>query len=286
MRNIVIVLVLLSFYCAKEEGVTDVEADKSAITNIVNTSVYFNTTEHYEGEAVSDSGDTSGLLNADTLGAVLWGRELHDRKSPVIDIKINGDSAYVYYTGGNIGFLDILTYMPDTGWVLFKKPLSETFTIRAVFQRTGPVTSQNRGWELTYISGAHGISDSVHTVRIDSIRIQSESYPDTLIRDPLALFSVDNILTFKPQEEVNLTLYTNDGTANAFLHIFAYFPPHIRIPFANMGSGMYENPNPWHANLIPSIRLAVFDFMQYETLHDSEYPYDFDGWLFPYIVQE
>ena len=286
MKRVVIILVLLSVYCGKKEEVTDVEADKNAIVDIVENSVYFNTSDHYEGEAVSDSGDTIGLLKADTLGAVLWGRELHERKTPNIDVKIVGDSAYVSFTGGNIGFLDILTYMPDTGWVLFKKPLSETYTIRAVFKRTGPVTSQNRGWELTHISGSHGVSDSVYTVRIDSIRIQSESYPDTVIRDPLALFPVDNILTFKPQEEVNLTLYTNDETARAFLHIFAYFPPHIRIPFANMGNGVYANPNPWYANLIPSIRLAVFDFMQYETLHDSEYPYDFDGWLFPYIVKE
>ena len=266
--------------CKKEE-ITDEEA----IMNIVDESPFFKTSEHYEGQAVSDSGDTSHTAKGDSITPILWGREMHESPDPDIEIDIHGDSAHLRYIGYNRGYLDILTWMSDTGWILIKKPLSETFEIRAIFRRTGSETDENRGWELTHITGVLGVSDSINTVRIDSVRIQSESYPDTVLRDPLGYFDVDSILTFSPGEDVYLTMYTNDSTARAFLHVFAVFPRHIRLPFANLGGGLYGNQNAWHVQLIPAPRLAVFDLMQYETLHDTDYPYDFCGWLFPYQVK-
>ncbi len=51
---------------------------------------------------------------------------------------------------------------------------------------------------------------------------------------------------------------------------------------ANVGEGTYTGT--WHAQLVPAVRFVVFDCLQHGTLHDDEYPYDFNGWLFPYIV--
>jgi hypothetical protein len=50
----------------------------------------------------------------------------------------------------------------------------------------------------------------------------------------------------------------------------------------NIGDQSYSGV--WHAQLLPAVRFAVFDCLQHETLHDDEYPYDFNGWLFPYLV--
>lgn len=284
MRKLIIALSIIGIValgCKKEE---EKISDEQALIEMLSESPLFDISNHYEGGATSDSGDTFFSIVSDSIVTVLWGREILERPDPTISIEIVGDSAYVIYEGYNRGFLDILALDPDSGWVLYKKLLSETYVIHAVFRRTGNETDQNRGWELTHISGAIGISDSVNTVGIDSIRIESLSYPDTILKDPLRLFSVDNILTFSQGEPVTLTIYTNDGTARAFLHVFAFFPRHIRIPFTNMGGGIYQNPHPWYTQLIPAVRLAVFDLMQYETLHDSEYPYDFCGWLFPYQI--
>jgi hypothetical protein len=284
MKRLLIALILIwiaAIGCKKEEQEI---SDEQAIMELISESPLFDISNHYEGGATSDSGDTSYYVMGDSIVPILWGREILEQPDPTISISIVGDSAYVIYEGYNRGNLDILTWDPDSGWILYKKPLSETYQIHAVFRKTGKDTDPNRGWELTHISGAKGISDSVNTVRIDSIRISSTSYPDTVLRDPLMLFSVDSILTFSQGEPVYLTLYTNDGTARAFLHVFAIFPRHIRIPFTNMGERIYQNPNPWYTQIIPAVRLAVFDLMQYETLHDSEYPYDFCGWLFPYRV--
>jgi len=273
--------------CQKEEETT--VSDEEAISDIIASSPLFDVTSYYEGGPVSDSGDTNPELFAfspDTIIPFLWGREIQNRPDPRIKIHIDGDSAFVEYTGFSEGFFDILTHMPDTGWIVLKKPLSETYEIKAIFKRTGEATAEDRGWELTHISGVWGYSDSVHTVRIDSVRIQCESYPDTVFRDPTEMFfNVDSIITLTPGEEVILTVYTNDGSARAFLHVFqSIFPFHLRIPFLNQGGGIYQNLHLWRVQPIPQVRLAVFDFLQWETLFDSEYPYDFDGWLFPYQV--
>lgn len=286
MRGVLILVFFVPFVfvgCQKNPQEPS-ELDEQAIKDMVESSDWFNLNGHYEGTAVDDSGgtDTTHIVK-DTIVPVLWGRRITGHPDSEVQISVVGDSAFVSFTIHTVGTLNIIGWNPDTGWVAVQKPLSETAQLYAIFKRTGSATDPHRGWTLTNISGAEGTSDSVLTVRIDSVRIQSTSYPDTVLSDPLNIFPVENTMTFISGEEVKLTVYTNDPTLRTFLHVFMpNWPWHIRVPFVSQGDGTYTGV--WHAQIIPAVRFAVFDCLQYETLHDDAYPYDFNGWLFPYLV--
>ncbi|HIE05549.1 MAG TPA: hypothetical protein EYP58_01980 [bacterium (Candidatus Stahlbacteria)] len=261
------------------------ELDEDALKDYIGAdTALFNTNVHFEGQAVSDSGDTTVSPPRDTINTVLWGREITSHPLPDIQIEITGDSAYVVFTGHNLGKFDILHMLPDSTYQLLKKDLSETFEIRAIFKRIGDTNDDYRGWRLTNISGSIGSSDSVLTVTIDSVRIQtSVTMIDTLIRDPMTIIDTANVMIFKPLEEVTLTIYTNSSNAKLFLHTFVLvWPFHIRVPFTNNGDGSYTGT--WNVQLIPSLRFAIFDMLHWNTLYDEIYEYDFKGWFIPYII--
>jgi hypothetical protein len=275
-------LPLLLGGCGNEEN--SAALDEAAIAELMESEGLFDLNAHFEGTAVDDSGTTDTTLAAkDSIVPFLWGRKVTGHPEVSAEIDIVNDSAFVSYSVNTVGNLNILAWDPDTGWVGIQKPFGENSQLFAIFKRTGSIGSTHRGWVLTDISGAEGESDPVFTVRIDSVRIQSASYPDTVLTEPLDIFSLTDVITFTSGEVVTLTTYTNDSTLRVFLHVFmAYWPWHIRVPFTNGGDGSYTGT--WHAQLIPAVRFAVFDCLQYETLHDDTHPYDFNGWLFPYAV--
>lgn len=296
---IVLVSVTLAVVGCGKKGPSEVSLDETAISDyIANDTLWFNTTRHYEGEATDDSGNSSGSVgmgmgNIKPLGEIeplLWGRQILGHPNPNVTIEVNGDSAFVSWELHNTGYFNIFAWDPDSGqsgnWVLIKKELNETSKISAVFKRTGSSEDPYRGWDLYAISGAWGTSEpeEARTVNIDSIRIQCTSYPDTVFNTPFGITPILQTLTFAPGETVTLTLYSNDPDARVFLHIFRNtWPFHIRIPFTyNNNDGSYTGT--WNVELIPAVRLAVFDMMNKNTLEDDEYSYDFNGWLFFYLV--
>lgn len=169
--------------------------------------------------------------------------------------------------------------------VLWSKKLAETAKIRATFFRAGSTGDDDRGWKLHSISLASGLSDSTNTVKLDSLRIKSSRYPDLVIKDPLnTYYLLDSLLAFKPGEAVTLTLYTNTPNGHAFLHTFILaWPFYVRLPFVNKGNGVYEGT--WNAQLIAVARVAIFDLMPHTTLYSATGPYDFNGWLLPYLIK-
>ncbi len=275
-------LPLLFSGCSKREDSETL--DETAIAELMESEGLFDMTAHFEGTAVDDSGTTDTTAAAkDSIVPFLWGRKVIGHPEVTVELSIVSDSAFASYSVHTVGSLNILGWNPDTGWVGIQKPFSETSEFFAIFKRTRPIGAPHRGWALTDISGAEGISDSVNTVRIDSVRIQSTSYPDTLLTDPLDIFALADVMTFTSGEQVILTTYTNDPSLRVFLHVFMnLWPWHIRVPFVNEGDGSYTGT--WNAQLIPAVRFAVFDCLQYETLHDDAHPYDFNGWLFAYLV--
>lgn len=296
----VLLTALISLIGCGKSGPSGVELDETAIYSYIeNDTLWFNTGRHYEGEATDDSGRTKGSrgeLGSGTVGIfgeitpLLWGRQILGHPNPQVTVDINGDSAYVAWELHNTGFLNIFAWDPDSGqsgeWVFIKKQLDETVLIYAVFKRTGEPGDPYRGWDLYAISGAWGTSEpeDLRTVTIDSLRIECNTYPDTVFTTPLGITPILQTLTFAPGETVTLTLYSNDPDANVFLHVFRdTWPYHIRVPFTyNNNNGSYTGT--WNTELIPAVRIAVFDMMHKNTLEDDEYPYDFNGWLFFYLV--
>lgn len=254
------------------------ETDEEAIESLI-----LSDTIWFDVNTKVDSTSTSSSAGRDTT--IVWWRGAQTHNDPTIEINIVGDSAWVSWQRSNYGYLYSLAQWDTLPWVLWTKQLSETAQICATFLRTGTTSDENRGWQLHSISLAYGESDSVNTVRIDSVRINSVSYPDLVIDDPLNTFyRVDSLLTFPSGESVTLTLYTNVIDGHAFLHTFILtWPYYVRLPFTNLGEGVYQGT--WNAQLIAIPRFAIFDLLSNSTLYTSEDVYDFNGWLLPYTIE-
>lgn len=263
----VLALAVVVSQCAKE-------TDEDAIRELIEAdTVYFNT---------GTQGDSaSGEYSSGRDTTIWWWRGPQTHSEPIIEIDITEDSAWVSWSRDNYGYLRILK-TDSIPWIDWSKTLSETAEIRATFLRTGTEDDDYRGWELHSISLAYGVSNPTSTVRIDSVHISSSAHPDLWIIDPLnTYFDIENLITFQSGEPVEITLYTNVADGHAFLHTFLGILP-VRFPFTNLGEGVYIGT--WNAQLVPIARFAIFDLMPHSTLYTSEGPYDFNGWLLPYMI--
>jgi len=255
-----------------------VEKDKAAVRALVEGD-----TTYFKGGTASGQDTTDGysLLDDTTMG--LWWRspQTHD-SVPVIDVGVEGDSAWVSWHQHNYGGIIHWIKTSDTTAEKWTKPLVEKVQLNAIFRREGDQAEVSRGWKLQKISLVDGTSDTVNTVTIDSLKIRS-SLRDITIHDPLnTYYFTDSLVTFTPAEQLTLTLYTNATEGYAWLHAFwgIFF---VRLPFEDMGNGVYQGT--WNAQLWPGFRFAIFDLMTRNTLMDKTAPYDFKGWLFPYLIK-
>lgn len=258
-----------------------IDKDQQAIESLIKAdTVWFNTNTE-----VDSAEPTAQILVQTEDTAIIWWRGKQTHPGATIDIEIVGDSAYVEWTRGNKGNLNIWTGIPGEPAKFWQKEVVETAKLNAVFHRTGSVSDPNRGWVLEKISCAWGESDNVHTVKIDSIRIESASNSNLVIKDPLSTFyDTTNLITFAPAESIDITLYTSGPEANAFLHTFILILPfYVRTPFQNLGNGIHKGT--WRAQLIPFPRYAIFDILNHKTLYTEEESYDFNGWLLPYNIK-
>lgn len=251
------------------------EKDKAALKALVE-----NDTTHFPAGTKGDS--TEGSLADDTTIAFWWrGPQTHD-SAPGLEVGVSGDSAWVGWSQHNYGDLIIWAKTSETTAVRWTKDLVESSRLHAVFSREGQVSDNDRGWRLKKITLAVGTSESTHSVTIDSLRIQS-SLRDTLIKDPLNTFyRLDSLVTFTPGEQLTLTLYTNADGGQAFLHAF-WGLLLLRIPFQSQGDGVFTGT--WNAQVIPGFRFAIFDLLGSGTIQNPTTPYNFNGWLLPYMIE-
>ncbi len=269
--GVIVCLIMVS--CKKQ----DIAADKAAIMALVEKD-----TVHFNPVTAHDS-TTGGYFSAGDT-AVFWWRGPQTHDTAVITVDVKGDSAWVKWSRHNFGNFHILIKPPDTSLLLWNKRLVETVRICALFRREGKESDADRGWRIKKISLATGTSDSVNTVRIDSVLIQS-SLRRLMIWEPLnTFFPVDSLFSFTPGEEVTITLYTNAEDGLAFLHTFVLiFPFYVRVPFEYQGNGVFRGT--WRAQYLPTKRFAIFDLLERATIYSPDAPYNFNGWLFPYQIQ-
>jgi len=272
---VIVSVALIAGSCKKKQ---DIEADKAAIRELVRED-----TVHFATSTQHDS--TTGGYFADGDTGVFWwrGTQTHD-SAPGINVEVVGDSAWVEWSQHNYGYFHVLMLPPGETLQLYNKRLSESVRLQAIFTREGRESDDDRGWRFRRISLATGTSDTVNTVRIDSLRIQS-SLQNIVIRDPLhTYYRLDSLVAFTPGEQVTVTLYTNATEGIAFLHTFVLvWPFYIRLKFDYQGQGVFSGT--WHAQGFPSFRFAIFDLMLRGTIYNPATPYDFNGWLFPYRIK-
>lgn len=269
-----IMLLAFSIFSCKKQNIA---ADKAAIQALVEKD-----TVHFATSTSHDTASSGYFASAETLVAWWRGPQTHD--TAVISVEVVGDSAWVTWSRHNFGEFHILAKPPDTSLVLWNKGLAETARLSAIFRREGKESDSDRGWRLKKISLAAAASDSVNTVRIDSVRLHT-SLRDLLIVSPLTtFFPIDSLFSFTPGEEVTITLYTNATSGLAFLHTFILaWPFYVRVPFAYQGEGIFQGT--WHTQIVPTFRFAIFDLLARSTIYSPDAAYDFNGWLFPYQIK-
>ena len=289
----IVVLGLTLWGCGKEStGIDEPETDKEAIDLLVKENPsYFNTENHY-----GDEDTTGGSLFAFVpVKTYFWYREIEPEPPIHIDIDIVGDSAFVAWSGKFDGTLHLFSstdtvFPPDT-IIHYTKDFTDYGERYAIFKRLFPMDEDpqhRRGWRLVMVSGAEITSDP-NTVQIDSVRLNSVSYPDTLFTDPLALFAKEDVVTLAPEEKCSLTVYTNSDTIAdyVFLHSWRRHISHHRSRFTPLGNGVYTGVWFAPANMQGAVNVlhhSAFDLLDKETLDDTEKPYDCNAWLFPYFV--
>ncbi len=277
-------ILLLAWGCEKSPTGIEFDTDEEALQQYVidNPDGYFSCDDHYGLE------DTTTVEN-ETKGEkryTLWWRMPTDIERD-ITIHIENDSAFVTFSAEVTGVFNLLvwdTLPPDT-IINHPKEMHENFVRYAIFKHYSNV-SKYRGWKLEKVTGVDITSDP-NTVEIDSVRIKSDSYGETVITQSLEFFGRDEILTFHPDEEVTLTVYSADSIY-PFLHARGRnfsLRRWWRWRFRKVEDGVWELT--WRTPLRNlRIRPLIFDILHKDTIDDNEYQYDSKAWIFPYRIVE
>lgn len=284
MRNILYVaflLLLVGFWgCETSPTGTEFSTNAEAIKALMvdNPGGYFSYGDHY-GEEDSKTIDESKAESYTT-----WWRQ-PTNVDMIISVGIKNDSAHVTFSPEVTGLFHIFEYdtvTPDT-IIHYMKNMTDNVIRYAVFKQY-PDSIGYRGWRLDKITGVE-ITSYPNTVNIDSVRIECESYPDTLITDPLVFFRRGNILSFSPGEEVLITLYS-DEDVYAFFHARSHrngYTRWWRWELYNAGIGIFSGS--WIMPQVPRVRMFAFDILHKNTLDDHEYQYDSNVWVLPYTIK-
>jgi len=282
-------LIMVLFGCGKESSTEpEPKDDNEAISWLISENAsYFSSEEHYGDE--DTTGATIGVFSP--MVNYFWYRQL--LPDPLISITVNiiGDSAFVSWSGEFDGILHLFlsdTFPPDT-IDEYTKSFTDTAQRYAILRRLYPHNEdplRRRGWRLVKISGVEVVSQG-NTVQVDSVRLNSSSYPDTLFTDPLALFAKEDVVTLTPEEKCSLTVYANNETAHVYLHSWMRHTQHHRSRFHNVGNGIFTGV--WYApsndpNAMNRIHHCAFDMLSKGALEDTLAAYDSNAWLFPYLV--
>lgn len=274
-------VLLITFVWGCEDSPTGTEpaTDEEAIEMIMDESSIFNYDAHYGAE------DTVTAKETKSRGRyTFWWRHPEELVRNTT-INIVDDSAYVTFSphlSGQFNLLVTDTLPPDT-LINYPKDLNDEFMSYAIFRNYSDSINY-RGWRLEKISGIEATS-SPNAVQIDSIRVQSTSYSDTVISDIHRLVDKENILTFQPEEDVTLTVYSDDSVY-AFLHArgrYGGIRRWWRWRFMNQVNGGWQRT--WKTPLNKGVYPAIFDILHMNTLDDNQYRYDSNGWLIPYRIE-
>ena len=286
-RNLIFVtllLLLLVFWgCETTPTGTGFSSDEEAIGGMIleNPDGYFSYRDHYGEHDVKTKEDSK----AERYTSWWRQRTSVDEIEITINVDILNDSAYVIVSGEVSGIFHLYVYdtIPPDTIIHYMKNMKDYIIRYAIFKHY-PDSIGYRGWRLDKISGVD-ITSYPNTVDIDSVRVECESYPDTVITNPLIFFLRENIFSFAPHEEVSLTLYSDDDVY-AFLHSRGYRFGHCRWwrwEFDESENGIWTGT--WLTPEMPGVRMAAFDILHKNTLDDHEYQYDSNVWVFTYRIR-
>ncbi|MBN1693912.1 hypothetical protein JW879_00745 [candidate division WOR-3 bacterium] len=270
---------------------TDEEADKKAIQDFISNDAdfagYFAFDEYYGlGDTMPLEIPLRTITNPHT-----WYREPQDVNRDM-SINIVNDSAFVSFWNRVDGVFHVLEkdISASSGALIdHQKKLIDVSHNYAIFKRYAGVSAYG-GYRLESltgigVSGAEVQPSDCVWVRIDSLRINCESYEDTLFTSPLVFFHREELLTFNGQEVVTLTIYSS---SSPYYHIYAYLHAnslgHLRRwRLEEIETGVWQGY--WVTPLISGIRSIAFDIVEKETIDEEEWRYLSSIWLLPYKIE-
>lgn len=276
-----LVVFFLIFVVGCENNLTgsDMSLDKEAIKDYILNNPDF--AEYFTFDEYYGKGDTVTRLRTIT-GPKIWYREPQDINRD-ISINIVNDSAFVSFWGSVKGLFHVLER--DTS-IDHQKNLDDNSSNYAIFKHYDGLSTY-RGWRLESLTGVdvigldHQKGDCV-VVWIDSIRINCESYSDTLFVTPQVFFEKEELLTFEGQEEVTLTLYSN-------YDIYSYLHAHSLGSWRRWSFTEEIEPGVWQGEwitpLISGVRAVAFDALSKTTIDEEDSPYESNIWIFPYKIK-
>jgi hypothetical protein len=288
---VVVFVMFFVFGCENNPAGNDISLDEEAIQDYISNDLdfagYFAFDECYgEEDTVPPETRTRTITNPHT-----WYREPQDINRE-ISVNIVNDSAFVSFWCGVDGVFHVLeidtSASPDT-LIDYQKDLLDWSSNYAIFKRY-PGVSAHRGWILgsltgIEVAGADILPSDCVWVYIDSLRINCESYEDTLLTTPMVFFQRGELLTFERQEVVTFTLYSRSTESYVYPYLHAHSLGHWRRwRFAEeIEPEVWQGY--WVTPIIPGIRVIAFDVLMKSSIDDEDFEYHSNIWLFPYRVE-
>jgi hypothetical protein len=288
---VVVFVLMLVIGCGNNPTDIDISLDEEAIQDYISNDLdfagYFAFDEYY---GVEDTVPLEIPLRT-IANPRTWYREAQDINRDM-SINIVNDSAFVSFWRGVHGVFHVLeidtSASPDT-IIDHQKDLIDWSSNYAIFKRCLGDFSY-RGWRLESLTGLDVVgadilpSDCVW-VYIDSLRINCESYEDTLFTTPFVFFGREEILAFGSQEVVIFTLYSRSTDA----YVYPYLHAHTLGRWGRWRFAEEIEPEVWQGYwvtpLTPGIRVIAFDVLMNSTIDEEEFEYHSNIWLFPYRIE-
>lgn len=285
-------IMLIAAGCANDDDNAAEVTDQEALQQLM-----LEDAEMENADAFWGDDDLGGL--DEPINPVHWGRR-GVRQLVSVNVEIEDDSfATITRTISFNGEFRVVDEVNDTTHTLYVKPMYNSIVRKAHAIRVDRSRYPRHNWRITEVTPAVLVSAAPNPHTIEPTRV--EVYQSTEggleliadVSDPLnTYFNRENLPTVNANTEV--TVYAHANTlepAAAFLHPHVFrMGRHPRLPLNDNGEGADEiagdgiYSGAYMTGDYRGVFVSGFDFLDYETLFDSEGSYDSGGWAIPYRV--
>jgi hypothetical protein len=287
---------LLATGCSEkssDDSVGASETDEQALTALVAADVEVDDVDSWASD------DTGGGGPDEPISPIHWARIAH-RDGVTFAVEFAGDSAAtITRTRHWNGVLRLVTDTTGGQRTTLDKAMYNTCVRKAHAVRIARTRVPRDNWRITEITPEVLQSTAPNPYTVDPIRLQidgaSDAGPIPLLdlTDPLNTYlNRETLPTVGAAQELTV-MATLNSTAVAFavVHPFAYRrgPLHRLAlhddgvaPDVTAGDGIYSGT--FFAPARAGLYHAAADFMDWETMFDSDGAYDAGGWAIPYRV--
>lgn len=297
LRNLLLIAIaagaLIIVGCAKDDE--DNGTDQEALKQLMAEDQDIESVDAWSGD--DNLGGGGGL--DEEIDPVRWGRVGH-RRLENVTVEFQGDTlATITRTISFNGELRIGSPVNDSTWHRYDKPMYNTIVRKAHAVRIARTPRPRQNWRITEVTPTVMTSavPNPHTIEPARVEVYRNAGADwelvADITDPLnTYFARDTLPWVEAEQEVQVFVHANTtDPAVGVLHPHVYrHGRHPRLmllddgvyPDVAAGDGIYSGS--YVTGVIRGVFVSGFDLLDWETLHDSEAPYDAGGWAVPYRV--